>query len=295
MTRPFFLAIDGAIGVGKTTLARLLQPGFDAELLLEAFDENPFLSDFYGDRVRYAFQTQLFFLLSRYRQRQAAPVLLARGPLVTDYTFAKDSLFAKLNVAGDELEMYERLYDVLADRTPLPDLVIYLRASTDVLMMRIATRDRSYERKMDRAYIDALRQTYERHFSAYTEVPLLTIDTDDLDYVRDSSALEFVVAQVRSALGLGAYQQPLPQMATISPPRVSVAQPETREPATRQEAVEEFLAATEAMGQVGAALAHGPAGWSGRQQAKLGAAIRDVRERLQHVAHTLGVDVREGG
>ncbi len=212
MTRSFFLAIEGAIGVGKTTLARMLQPRFKTGLLLETFDANPFISDFYADRARYAFQTQMVFLLSRYRQQRTVPALLASSPLIADYTFVKDNLFAHLNLGGDELDVYKQLYDVLADRIPVPNLVIYLRADTDVLMARIATRDRAYEREMDRIYIESLRQAYERHFSTYTRTSLLSIDTNDLNYVRDPSALAFVEGQVRTALGIGAYQQPLPQM-----------------------------------------------------------------------------------
>lgn len=209
MTRSFFLAVEGVIGVGKTTLARLLQPRFKTGLLLEAFEENPFLADFYADRARYAFQTQIFFLLSRYRQQQVVPALLGQGSLIADYAFAKDNLFAHLNLEGDEWDVYNRLYEVLAERIPVPDLVIYLRAKTDVLMARIATRDRTYERTMDQAYIEHLCQAYEQYFSTYTQTPLLTIDTDDLDYVRTPDALAFVEGQVRMALGIGAYQQPL--------------------------------------------------------------------------------------
>ncbi len=210
MTRSFLLAIEGPIGVGKTTLARLLQSRFKAGLLLEAFEENPFLSDFYADRTRYAFQTQMFFLLSRYRQQQAIPEILARGPLVADYTFSKDSLFAHLNLEGDELDVYDQLYEVLADRVLVPDLVIYLRAELDELMMRIATRDRSYEREMDRVYIESVRQAYERFFANYTQTPLLVLDTDELNYVRDPIVLAFVEGRVRTAIGIGAYQQSLP-------------------------------------------------------------------------------------
>ena len=114
MNRPFYLAIEGAIGLGKTTLARMLQPRFEAELLLEVFEENPFLSDFYADRGRYAFQTQIFFLLSRYRQQQS--LRLDGSAVLSDYTFAKDQLFAHLNLDGDELTMYEKVHHALAEK-----------------------------------------------------------------------------------------------------------------------------------------------------------------------------------
>jgi deoxyguanosine kinase len=291
--RSFFLAVEGAIGVGKTTLARLLQPRFRSRLLLEAFEENPFLADFYADRARYAFQTQMFFLLSRYRQQQAAPKLLARGSLIADYAFAKDSLFAHLNLEGDEWDIYKQLYDVLAERIPRPHLVVYLRADTDVLMARIATRDRAYEREMDRAYIESLRQAYERYFSAYTQTPLLVIDTDDLDYVQDPSALAFIEGQVRTALGIGAYQQPLPQMESVDLSRAR-AMPEGMTPvASGWDAVGEFLAANEAMGRAGAALADGAMGWPADLRAELRIALQDTAERLRRLAHVVGVELRE--
>jgi deoxyguanosine kinase len=141
-----YIVVEGAIGVGKTTLARILGEVLPAEVLLEVFEENPFLSDFYADRQRYAFQTQLFFLLSRYRQQdKIVASTLPRSILVSDYLFAKDWLFAHLNLAGDELAMYERVHAILGEQIPAPGLVVYLRASIDVLMDRIRYRGRSYE------------------------------------------------------------------------------------------------------------------------------------------------------
>lgn len=208
-----YIAIEGVIGVGKTTLARLLQPAFDADLLLEVFEENPFLSDFYSDRQRYAFQTQIFFLLSRYhQQRRAVPEMLATGkPLLSDYTFAKDSLFALINLKNDELEMYKRVHEALAEKITLPDLLVYLRASTDTLMQRIATRDRSYERNMERGYIETLNRTYEEFFSKpYDDTPVLTIDTDPLDFVHHPEHLKLIENRIRQALNLPPYQAQLP-------------------------------------------------------------------------------------
>jgi deoxyguanosine kinase len=217
MSRNFYLAIEGAIGVGKTTLARLLGREFGAELLLEVFEENPFLSDFYADRERYAFQTQIFFLLSRYRQQyQVIQQTLTESSLVSDYTFAKDRLFAELNLADDELAMYRRVHAILAEKLILPDLVVYLRAGADVLMERIAVRDRRYERGMSRDYIDRLGAAYEHFFARYTDAPVLPIDTDGLNYVRDAEALAYVVGRVRSALAEGDYQRPLPQLETVA-------------------------------------------------------------------------------
>jgi deoxyguanosine kinase len=211
-----YIAIEGPIGVGKTTLARLIQKEFAAELLLEVFEENPFLRDFYADRARYAFQTQIFFLLSRYRQQhRVVQQTLEHASLISDYTFAKDQLFAHLNLRGEELSMYERVHVILAEKIPLPELVVYLRADTDALMERIALRDRTYEREMDRDYLDQVRRAYERFFAAYTAAPVLPIDTNELNYVRDPEALSYVVSHIRSALREGTYQRPLPQIRAM--------------------------------------------------------------------------------
>ena len=213
-----YVAIEGVIGVGKTTLARLLQPAFQAELLLEVFEENPFLSDFYADRERYAFQTQIFFLLSRYhQQRRAVPLILERGAsLLADYTFEKDALFAGINLRGDELGMYRRVHEALAEKIPLPDLVVYLRAETDTLMQRIALRDRPYERNMDWDYIDELNQAYDEFYivrraaSADARTPVLVIDTNHLDYVRQTEHLKWVETRIRQILRLSPFQAELP-------------------------------------------------------------------------------------
>jgi len=208
-----YLAIEGAIGVGKTTLARLLGEALPGEVLLEVFEENPFLSDFYADRARYAFQTQIFFLLSRYRQQhKVIAETLRRGPLVSDYLFAKDWLFAHLNLAGDELSMYERVHAILGEQIPTPSLVVYLRASTDTLMHRITSRDRPYERQMSRDYINALRLAYESFFSDYTAAPILIVQTDDLDFVRNNADRTEIINRVKDALQRRAIQLPLPEI-----------------------------------------------------------------------------------
>ncbi len=290
--KSYFLAVEGPIGVGKTTLARLLQPRLGANLVLEAFEENPFLSDFYGDRERYAFQTQMFFLLSRYRQHQSILSLVAEGPVISDYTFAKDNLFAHLNLDGEELKIYERLYTVLAERTVLPDLVVYLRADVDALMARIAARDRSYERKMDRDYIALVREAYEQHFDTYGRTPLLTLDTGDLNYVQDASALAFVEAEVKRALGIGAYQQPLPQMERSRVARV--VEPPSREDhhAAGREALTEFVSANEAVARVGTLLAQASEGQSGGQASILQTALHDAIQHLTTIADSAGVDLK---
>jgi deoxyguanosine kinase len=215
-----YVAIEGVIGVGKTTLARLLQMRFNAELLLEIFEENPFLSDFYSDRARYAFQTQIFFLLSRYRQQNSTvPRILAGGKsLLADYTFAKDALFAGINLRGDELSMYHKVHEALGEKIPKPDLILYLQASTDVLMQRIAYRDRPYERQMERAYIDELNHAYEDFFSQpYDSVPVLKIDTNPLNIIQTPEHLTFIENRIKQSLGLSPYQPGLPLPEADSP------------------------------------------------------------------------------
>ena len=217
-----YLAIEGVIGVGKTTLARSLQSIFQAELVLEVFEENLFLSDFYGDRERYAFQTQIFFLLSRYhQQRRSVPDILQRKqPLIADYTFGKDALFASINLQGDELEMYCRVHDALAEKIPNPDLILYLRADTDVLMQRIASRDRPYERNMDRDYIDRLNQAYDTFFlmphAGREDGRVLVLDTNHLDYVRSQGDLKLVENRIRQSLQLVPYQPEFPLDSTYA-------------------------------------------------------------------------------
>jgi len=208
-----YIAIEGVIGVGKTTLARLLQPAFDAEVLLEVFEENPFLSDFYSDRARYAFQTQIFFLLSRYHQQNNnVPNILANGKsLISDYTFAKDALFAGINLKGDELNMYHKVHDALGEKIPKPNLLVYLQATTDTLMSRIAFRDRPYERQMERAYIDELNVAYDEFFSKpFDHTPILKIDTNDLNIIQNAEHIKLIENRIREALGLSPYQPALP-------------------------------------------------------------------------------------
>ena len=208
-----YVAIEGVIGVGKTSLARLLQPSFDSNLLLEVFEENPFLSSFYKDRSRYAFQTQMFFLLSRYHQqrRSVTDMLSGNKPLISDYTFDKDALFARINLAGDELEMYYKLHQALAEKIPAPDLVVYLRATTDTLIHRIALRDRSYERSMERDYIHTLNSAYDEYFLHTNKPgPVLVIDSNELDFVHKNEDLQLIDNRIRQMLQLPPFQIELP-------------------------------------------------------------------------------------
>lgn len=208
-----YLAVEGVIGVGKTTLVRLLQAAFEAEICLEVFEENPFLSSFYADRERYAFQTQIFFLLSRYHQqrRDITDIVSTGKNLIVDYTFDKDAIFARLNLKGDELEMYDRVHEALAEKIARPDLVVYLRADTSTLMKRIAQRDRPYERNMEWEYIDQLNHTYETYFAEpRNDTPILIIDTNALDFVRNPEDLSWLENRIRQTLKLSPFQPELP-------------------------------------------------------------------------------------
>ena len=201
MSTYHFIVIEGVIGVGKTTLARLLRAPLQAENILEIVEENPFLSDFYQDQAKYAFQTQIFFLLSRFRQMQVtAPELLRRGNLISDYLLAKDCIFARLTLNRDELDMHSRLYPIIAASLPQPQLVIYLRADTDTLLERIALRDRPFERSMSRRYINDLRMAYDEFFAHFNDAPLLTIDMNTRNFVRYAEHLQDIVERINQRL-----------------------------------------------------------------------------------------------
>ncbi len=208
-----YIAIEGVIGVGKTSLARLLQPSFKSNLLLEIFEENPFLQEFYQDRARYAFQTQIFFLLSRYHQQHnnVPKMLQSNENLIADYTFEKDALFADVNLQGDELDVYYSVHKALAERIPAPDLTVYLKASTEILLQRITMRDRSYERSMEPEYIALLNNAYDKFFQkSGTKRNILIIDTNDLDFVHNQTDLQFIDNRIRQTLHLPPFQPALP-------------------------------------------------------------------------------------
>ena len=255
-----YIAIEGVIGVGKTTLTRLLQPRYDAGILLEVVEDNPFLPKFYGDRERYAFQTQLFFLLSRYHQQyQAIPAALQRGALISDYTFAKDELFAWLNLKDDELAMYGRVHAALGEKIPRPDLIVYLRADHNVLMRRIALRDRPFERDMDPDYIRELAAAYDAWLSRLTDIPVLTIETDNLDYLSRAEDLDRVVELIAEALDKAAPAgAPEAQLRALQQGRVAAFQQFHRErEATNGTAVnplDHYLLLVEEVGELATAL-----------------------------------------
>ena len=197
-----YLCIEGVIGVGKTSFCNILGERLNARLVLEEVDGNPFLSKFYSNRRLYAFQTQLWFLLSRYRQLTGAEVEqrdLFHSLTIGDYIFEKDGIFAGMNLQGEEMELYDSVAGALEKSVPKPDLVVYLQASTETLVRRIEKRARAFESEIDIEYIDGLNQAYNGFFFHYTDSPLLIIDTNEIDFVEDMRDLDDLVEQIVNA------------------------------------------------------------------------------------------------
>ncbi len=199
MKIPYHIAIEGTIGVGKTSLAGILGDRLEAKLILEEFEENPFLVEFYKDSDRFAFQTQLFFLLSRYRQQQQLQQTdLFTKTLISDYMFVKDRLFAALNLDDKEMSLYNAVARILEKNVASPDMVIFLQSDTDRLMQNIKLRGREYEKLIDWKYIDALNQMYNEYFFRYDDSPLLIINTNDIDFVNNKDDLEEIIKFIRT-------------------------------------------------------------------------------------------------
>ncbi len=198
MERVRYIAIEGPIGAGKTTLASALVERFGGRLIAEPVDENPFLASFYEDRRKYAFQTQLFFLLSRFQQQQELLQQdLFNQITVSDYLFAKDRIFASLTLDTHELALYQQIYALLGGRTARPDLVVYLQARHDVLQARIRRRGRAMERNLDGAYLQQLSKAYNDFFFHYDEAPLLVVNTSDVDLASAGRELDALISVIR--------------------------------------------------------------------------------------------------
>lgn len=192
-----YLAIEGAIGAGTTTLARKLAEHWATDLVLEQFEDNPFLERFYDDRERWAFQTQLAFLASRFRQQKdLAERDLFHDLVVSDYTFDKDRIFARQTLEGDELQLYESLFRHMEPTVPTPDLVLYLQSSPERLMANIAKRDRPYERDMDPDYIAGLHDAYNQYFRQYDRTPLLVVNAAEIDFVENPDAFRDLAGRI---------------------------------------------------------------------------------------------------
>lgn len=198
MRNLYYLAIEGPIAVGKTSLANLMSERLGARLVLEKFEENPFLRDFYDDPDRFAFQVQLFFLLQRYQQQQELrQVDMFHNLLISDYMFVKDRLFASLNLHERDLSLYETVADHLERNVINPDLVIYLQANTDTLMKNVAKRRRDFEKNISWDYLDAVNQVYSEYFFSYQDTPLVIINTNDIDFVANENDLSEVIEYIR--------------------------------------------------------------------------------------------------
>ena len=195
----YHICIEGTIGVGKTSLVNLLAKEMDAKTVLEKFEDNPFLKDFYSDRTRYAMQTQLFFLLSRYKQQQQLQQMdMFTKSIISDYMFDKDRLFAALNLGDMELDLYNRIANELQKNIVYPDLTIFLQSETDRLMYNIKIRGREFEKNMDYSYIDNLNRIYNEYFFRYDKGPLIIINTNDIDFVNNKSDFDQILEVVRS-------------------------------------------------------------------------------------------------
>ena len=196
---PRFIAVEGAIGAGKTSLASLLGKQYEAKVILEDNDTNPFIAKFYEDREAYSFQTQIFFLLNRFNQYlELAQRELFNSVVIIDYLFQRDKIFAQLNLEDHEYRLYEQILNLIGPKAPKPDLVIFLQASTEVLLERVAKRGRDYEAFMDPDYLDSVNKAFNNFFFYYSETPLLVINTNEIDFVEKKFDLEKLINKINN-------------------------------------------------------------------------------------------------
>jgi deoxyadenosine/deoxycytidine kinase len=205
-----YIAIEGVIGAGKTSLAKRIGERLNAKLIFEQFDNNPFLEKFYADRKRFAFQTQMFFLINRFKQQQELHQEdLFAEHIVCDYIFEKDRIFAYMNLSKDELNLYESIYPLLARALRKPDLVIFLQSSTDRLMFNIKKRSRKVERAITRSYLEELSEAYNHYFFRYSSTPLLIVNSSDIDFVNSDKDFDELFKQIfREDRGFTEYFNP---------------------------------------------------------------------------------------
>ena len=196
---PRLIAIEGAIGAGKTSLARLLGKNSFARLVLEKDEENPFLPKFYKNRDSMAFQTQIFFLLQRYNQYlKLSQMDLFNSNVIIDYVFMRDQIFAELTLKENEKRLYNQIFSLLNSKIPKPDLVIFLQANSDVLLKRVKKRARSFEQNINFDYLDAVNRAFNSFFFYYSETPLLVINTNEIDFVQKKYDLEQLILKINS-------------------------------------------------------------------------------------------------
>jgi deoxyguanosine kinase len=210
MKAAYYIAIEGVIGVGKTSLAGFLSERLNAGLILEQSEENPYLEDFYRDPQRFAFQLQLFFLISRYRQLLGIPQQdLFHSHLIADYIFAKDRIFAHLNLERRDLILYDKVATLMERELPKPDLVIYLQSSTERLIEHIRKRNRKIEKNISTDYIRQLNEAYNSYFFHYKETPLLVVNTSEIDFVQKEGDLADLIRQIENPPAGVKYYVPL--------------------------------------------------------------------------------------
>lgn len=206
---PNYIAVEGVIGVGKTTFAGMLAECLEAELINEEVFENPFLVDYYKNQKRYAFSCQMFFLISRFQQQQQLVTRdLFAQKIVSDYLYDKDAIFASIALSERELTLYNKVAPVLSDNIPKPDLAIYLQASTEILVKRIQKRNFSFEKSIDYEYIDMLNRAYDYYFFNYSDTPLLVVKTDEIDFVNNSEHFEDIIDQISKPITGKKYYAP---------------------------------------------------------------------------------------